>query len=212
MNTRMVVRRAVAASLTVLALAVLEGCGSDRSDESSETSPAAATRTYIGTAQGTPAFVAVVVDGTRALAYVCDGVPANPVGTVPSIQAWFNGPSDGKTVNVKQPAGQLQLRLTDAGMTGSVTLADGREVPLTGRVVAGDAGLYRAEAEGSGSRAVAGWILAADGQQRGGVGGEGSFTRLAGTRVLDLAQPTFSVQGLATARIAKVGITPIPIP
>ncbi len=212
MNTPMVVRRAVAASLTVLALAVLEGCGSDRPDESSGPSPGAATRTYVGTAQGTPAFVAVVVDGTRALAYVCDGVPADPVGTVPSVQAWFNGPSDGKTVSVKQPAGQLQLRLTDAEMTGTVTLADGREIPLTGRAVAGDAGLYRAEAEGSGSKAVAGWILAADGQQRGGVGGEGSFTKLSGTRVLDLAQPTFSPQGLATARIAKVGITPIPIP
>lgn len=212
MNTPMVVRRAVTAPLVVLALAVLAGCGSDRSDESSGASPGAAPRTYVGTAQGTAAFVAVVVDGTRALAYVCDGVPANPVGTVPSVQAWFNVPSDGKTVNVKQPDAQLQLRLTDADMTGTVTLADGRQVPVTGRVVAGDAGLYRAEAEGSGSKAVAGWILAADGQQRGGVGGEGSFTKLSGTRVLDLAQPTFNLQGLATARIAKVGITPIPIP
>jgi hypothetical protein len=156
--------------------------------------------------------VAVVVDGTRALAYVCDGVPANPTGTVPSVQAWFNGPSDGKTMDVKQPAGRLQLRLTDAEMTGTVTLTDGRDVPVTGRLVTGDAGLYRAEAEGSGSKAVAGWILAADGQQRGGVGGEGSLTKLSGTRVLDLAQPNFSLQGLATSRIAKVGITPIPIP
>jgi hypothetical protein len=211
MNTPMVLRRAAGASLIVLSL-VLAGCGSDRPDASSGASPGAGTRTYVGTAQGTAAFVAVVVDGTRAFAYVCDGVPADPVGTVPSVQAWFNGPSDGKTVNVKQPAGQLQLRLTDAGMTGTVTLTDGREVPLAGRAVAGDAGLYRAEAEGSGGKAVAGWILAADGQQRGGVGGEGSFTKLSGTRVLDLAQPTFSIQGLATARIAKVGITPIPIP
>lgn len=212
MNTPMVMRRAVTGSLIVLALAVLTGCGSDRSDGSSAGPPAAATRTYVGTAQGTAALVAVVVDGTGVLAYICDGVPANPVGTVPSVQAWFNGRSDAKTVNVKQPAGQLQLRLTDAEMTGTVTLTDGREVPVAGRVVAGDAGLYRAEAEGSGSRAVAGWILAADGQQRGGVGGEGSLARLSGTRVLDLAQPTFSFQGLATARIAKVGITPIPIP
>ena len=156
--------------------------------------------------------MAVVVDGTRALAYICDGVPANPIGTVPSVQTWFNGPSDGKAVNVKQSAGQLQLRLTAAEMTGTVTLTDGREVPVTGRLVTGDAGLYRAEAEGGGGKAVAGWILAADGQQRGGVGGEGSLTRLSGNRVLDLAQPTFSLQGLATSRIAKVGITPIPIP
>jgi hypothetical protein len=77
MNTPIVMRRAVAASLTLLGLTVLSGCGSDRSDESSSAT-AAATRTYVGTAQATAAFVAVVVDGTRALAYVCDGVPANP--------------------------------------------------------------------------------------------------------------------------------------
>lgn len=211
MNTPIVMRRAVAAPLILLALTVLSGCGSDRSDESSSAT-VAATRTYVGTAQGSAAFVAVVVDGTRALAYVCDGVPANPTGTVPSVQAWFNGPSDGKTMDVKQPAGRLQLRLTDAEMTGTATLTDGREVPVTGRLVTGDAGLYRAEAEGSGSKAVAGWILAADGQQRGGVGGEGSLTKLSGARLLDLSQPTFSLQGLATSRVAKVGITPIPIP
>src|SRR3954454_5076027 len=68
MNTPIVMRRAAAASLVALALAVLAGCGSDRSDKSSSASPAATTRTYVGTAQGTPAFVAVVVDGTRALA------------------------------------------------------------------------------------------------------------------------------------------------
>jgi hypothetical protein len=44
------------------------------------------------------------------------------------------------------------------------------------------------------------------------VGGEGSLTKLSGARLLDLAQPTFSLQGLAASRIAKVGITPIPIP
>lgn len=211
MNTPIAMRRAVAASLILLALTLLSGCGSDRSDESSSAT-AAATRTYVGTAQGTAAFVAVVVDGTRALAYVCDGLPANPTGTVPSVQAWFNGPSDGKTMDLKQPAGRLQLRLIDAEMTGTVTLTDGREVTVTGRLVTGDAGLYRAEAEGSGSKAVAGWILAADGQQRGGVGGEGSLSKLSGARLLDLAQPTFSLPGLATSRIAKVGITPIPIP
>jgi hypothetical protein len=212
MNTLIVVRRTVAGSLIALTLALLVGCGSDRSDETSGASPAAATRTYVGTAQGTAAFVAVVVDGSRALAYVCDGLPADPVGTLPTVQTWFNGPSDGGTFNVKQAGGQLQLRLTDTEMTGTVTLSDGREVPVRGRAVAGQAGLYRAEATGSDSKAVAGWILAADGQQRGGVGGEGSLTKLSGTRTLDLAQPTFTLQGLATARIAKVGITPIPIP
>ena len=211
MNNLSRVRRAVARSLLGVALLSFAACGDDGSDETADPAPAAA-RTYVGTAQGTAAFVAVVYDGSRALAYVCDGVPGDPAGTTPTIQAWFNGSSDGAVVNVTQPEAQLALRLTETEMSGTVTLAGGRSLPVTGRSVTGDAGLYRAEASGAGARAVAGWILAADGQQRGGVGGEGSLPKLSGARVLNLSQPTLSLQGLATARIAKVGITPIPIP
>jgi hypothetical protein len=204
--------KAVTRSLIGVALVVLVACGGDSDKDTADPAPAATTRTYVGSAQGTAAFVAVVVDGSRALAYVCDGVPGEPVGTAPTVQAWFNGQSDGTTVNVTQAAGQLQLRLTDTDMSGTLTLADGRAMQVAGRAVSGDAGLYRAEAAGTGAKAVAGWILAADGQQRGGVGGEGSLPKLSATKVLTLSQPTFSLQGLATARIAKVGITPIPIP
>ena len=130
-------------------------------------------------------------------------------------RAWFNGPSDGATVDVQAPAGRLQLQLTDADLSGTLTLPDGRRATVSGRSVAadGDAGLYRAEASGAGGTAVGGWIIAPDGQQRGGVGtANGGTTKSSGARVLSLSQPTFSPQGLATARIAKVGITPIPIP
>ena len=212
MNSLISVRRAAVGSLVALAFSVALGCGSDGAKDTSAPSPAPVARTYVGSAQGSAAFVAVAFDGTRALAYVCDGVPGDPVATPPTVQAWFNGASDGKTVNVTQPAGQLQLRLTDTDMTGTVTLADGRTLQVTGKAASGDAGLYRAESAGNGGTAVAGWILAGDGQQRGGVGGDGTFAKLSGTRVLNLSQPTFTLQGLATARIAKVGITPIPIP
>lgn len=211
MNSLSRTRRTVTTSLIGMALALV-ACGGDGSDDTARPAPATTTRTYVGTAQGTAAFVAVVVDGSRALAYVCDGVPGDPVGTPPTVQAWFNGSSDGTAVDVTQAAGQLHLRLTETDMSGTLTLTGGRALPVTGRAVAGDAGLYRAEATGSGAKAVAGWILAADGQQRGGVGGEGSLASLSGAKVLNLSQPTFSLQGLAAARIAKVGITPIPIP
>ena len=213
MNENIVVRRwGVAAVLAALAVGMLAAC-SDGSNETTAPTTATAVRSYVGTAQGTAALVSVVVDGSRALAYLCDGVPADPTGTAPTIQAWFNGPSDGKAVDVQQPAGRLQLQLTGTDMTGTVTMADGRKLPVSGRAVDGDAGLYRAEAAGADAKAVGGWILAADGQQRGGVGVDsGGTSKISGTRPLNLTQPTFSVQGLATARIAKVGITPIPIP
>jgi hypothetical protein len=215
MNENIGVRRSSVVALVAIALAVvlLGACGSSGSNGTSAPSPSATVRSYVGTAQGTGAFVSVVVDGSRALAYVCDGMPADPAGTPPTIQAWFNGPSDGRAVDVQQPVGRLQLQLTGTDMSGTLTLTDGREVRVSGRMVDGDAGLYRAEAAGAQGKAVAGWILAADGQQRGGVGVEsGETTKISGVRVLTLSQPTFSLQGLATARIAKVGITPIPIP
>ncbi|MCA1702761.1 MAG: hypothetical protein LC808_05615 [Actinobacteria bacterium] len=214
MNEQRFTKRAgVAGVLLALAVVVSAGCSSSGSSKATSTTlGAAVTHSYAGAAEGTAAFVGVVVDGSRALAYVCDGVPADPEGTAPTIQAWFNGPSNGGSVDVTQADNRLELQLTDSTMTGTLTLADGRQIPVTGTVTTGDAGLYRAEASGDGSKAVAGWILAADGQQRGGVGGEGSFAKLSGARTLTLSQPTISLQGLATARIAKVGITPIPIP
>jgi len=213
MKTQSWVHRGGVGALLAVAVAALGGCSSGGSDEAPVGSGAAVIRSYVGTVEGTSAFVAVVVDGSRALAYVCDGVPAEPLGTTPTVQAWFNGASDGSRVDVQQAGGQLELQLTESGMSGSVILADGRAASVTGRLATGDAGLYRAEASGDDGTAVAGWILAADGQQRGGFGGEGAnVPRVSGTRVLNLGQPTFSPQGLARARIERVGITPIPIP
>lgn len=200
----------MAALLLTLALTA---CSSGAVDKAASTSPSSAVRSYVGAAEGTDAFVAVVVDERGALAYVCDGVPRDPVGAPPTVQAWFNGTFDGRVVDVQQPAGRLVLQLTATDMAGTLTLAGGRTVAVSGRVVTGDAGLYRAESSGPDGKAVGGWILASDGQQRGGVGVETTTgTKLSGVRVLNLSQPTFTLQGLASSRIAKVGITPIPIP
>ncbi len=214
MRENIVVRRTAAALLAVVGIAMV-ACDSSESNETTARSTSEKVRSYVGSAQGTDAFVSVVFDGARALAYVCDGVPGDPTGTAPTIQAWFNGSSDGTTVDVQEPAGRLQLQLTDSNMAGTLTLPDGRRVSVSGRSVdaSGDAGLYRAEASGDGGTAVGGWILATDGQQRGGVGmDKGGTTTISGVRMLSLSQPTFSPQGLASARIARVGITPIPIP
>src|SRR5829696_8888503 len=146
MNSFLLGRRAAAAAvLLAFSSLVLAACGSDDSDDSPTVAPAATTRSYVGTAQGTAAFVGVVVDGTRVLAYLCDGKPGDPVGTAPTVQTWWNGTSDGRAVDVQQPAGRLKLTLTDTSMTGTVTFADGRSVPITGQAASGDAGLYRAE-------------------------------------------------------------------
>ena len=200
-------------AVAALAVALLTNCSSGGSERPVAAAPSTTVRSFVGAVQGTAAFVSVVVDGSRALAYICDGVPGDPAGTAPTIQAWFNGASDGATVDVQQASGRVQLLLSATGMTGTVSLADGRRLAVNGQPVSADAGLYRADTAGAEGKGVAGWILAADGQQRGGFGVEsGGAPKISGVRPLTLSQPTFSLQGLATARIAKVGITPIPIP
>jgi len=169
------------------------------------TTTATTSKTYVGTVSGTDAFVSVVVDGSRAMGYVCDGVPGTSP-TPPTIQVWFNGPSDGTTVDVSQPAGRLQLDLTATSMTGTLTLADGRTATVNGTAVTGDAGLYRAASGG----AVAGWILTPNAEQRGGFGLDGGGG--VGLPALTLTQTTINFRNLSNTRIAKVGITPIPIP
>lgn len=210
MRVRLVTRRPIALVVAAYAVAVLAGCSSERADDAQPPTSAVNTHTYVGRVAGSEALIGVVVDGKRVLAYVCDGVPGEPVGTTPTVQTWFNGESTGGEVDVSQPAGrlQLQLQLTDGSMSGAVTLADGRMLSVSGETTTGDAGLYRAETTGPGGPAVSGWILAADGTQRGGVGGSLTI----GTTQLKTTQLTFSFQSLATARISRVGITPIPIP
>jgi hypothetical protein len=209
-------------ALLVTAGALVAGCGSGQpaSPPATTSSPAPAGTSYVGTVAGSNAFVSVVVDGSRAMAYVCDGVPGADIGSAvpPTVQVWFNGTSDGKSVDVSQPQGRLQLQLTGDTLSGTFTRAGGAPAAVTGQLVTGEAGLYRAEASGNGVSVLAGWILAASGEQRGGAGLEGGGGvgleggGGLGVPQLKTTQLQFNFRNLASSRIAKVGITPIPIP
>jgi hypothetical protein len=121
---------------------------------------------YVGAVSGTDAFVAAVTDGERVVAYVCDGVPGEKAATV---QAWFDGASDGRRIDVPGVrGGRLLGRLADDAMSGTVVLPDGRRLSYRMPRARGSAGLYRGEAEG----VLAGWIVAADGRQRGSLIGK----------------------------------------
>jgi hypothetical protein len=171
-------------------------------------------RTYVATVQETAAFAAVVVDGERAMAYVCDGVPGEQDGTVPSIQAWFAGPSDGRTVDLGRPAGgRLQATIDGTTLRGGVILPDGRRFTPEGEGVAGRAGLYRAETQGVDPPGVAGWIVAKGGEQRGG----GTVVGPIGVTRLDLRQANFTFPGAGQTSPALVvskniqGLVPSPL-
>jgi hypothetical protein len=167
-------------------------------------------RSYVGTVAGTSALLSVVVDGKRILGYACDGKPGDGMaGTTPTIQTWFNGPSDGRTVDITRPAGHLQVQLTDTAMTGTLTLADGRPAAVTGTLVTGESGLFRAENDA----AIGGWIRAANGEQRGAIGTKGvDGGGGVGTVLLKPSQTSITFNRLSSTKISQVGITMIPIP
>ena len=187
MNTPMMMRRAATGSLILVVLAVLTRCGSGRSDGSSGAPPAAhphlrRNRTEnggIGRRGRRGDGRARLHLGRRARQPGRDGPVRSGLVT--------DGPTEDRSR--EQPAGQLQLRLTDAEST--VTLTDGREVPVPGRVIVGDPG-----SPGGSWRPTA--------SSAGASTGKGAWQALgdtgAGSRPADL-QP----QGLATARIAGSG-------
>ena len=70
--------------------------------------------------------MAVVVDGAHT-SWPTSATGCRPTrrAPTPTIQGWFNGPSDGQAVDVQQPGGRLQLQLTDTDLTGTLTLPTG---------------------------------------------------------------------------------------
>ncbi len=170
--------------LLCFAAGALAACGDD---DATATSADAAT-TYVGAVPGTPAYVAIAVRGTRVRAYVCDSR---------ELATWFDGTvADGSAALTAADGKRLELTLADRRATGRVTLAPGRTSAFAAVPAEGRAGLYR----GVHKRSVAGWIVLADGTQRGGVGsGPGTFG----------AAPALNAKAIGDGRVA---ITPIPIP
>jgi hypothetical protein len=149
----------------LLLLPVLAACGED--DEPSRGVPdvrstsAGIAGSFVGTLEGTDAFIALVVlDSREALAYVCDGK---------GVSQWFRGMADASTLNVSSDTGQLEAALSHKKASGEVTLADGKTATFSAEPARGASGLYRATGSGSGESLVGGWIVLNDGEQRGSV-------------------------------------------
>jgi hypothetical protein len=125
------------------------------------------TGTWVARVEDTNAYVAVVVgtgDGDRrrpAAVYVCDGA---------ELAGWFSGATRRARLDLSaDTGGAVVARITKPKVTGTVTLADGTRLSFRARRAKGDAGLYRAQDTIDGTEYLGGWIVLADGTQRGAV-------------------------------------------
>jgi lysophospholipase L1-like esterase len=142
---------AIAAAALLLAAAAV-GAPADRSASGaslrSSTRSASLRGTWIGSLEGSRAFVAVVSDGDQIVAYVCDD------GTIGS---WFFGTDDSADhVQLRSPDGSL-LDVTLGDQAAGTFTKDGRSYPFVARST-DKAVLFRADAYAGSTRVLAGWI------------------------------------------------------
>jgi hypothetical protein len=126
----------------------------------------AATKTYLGAVSGTRSLIGIVLDGTQARAYVCDGTPSR----LARLSEWFAGQVRGGRVQANSPdQAQLTVQLTSRSASGALTLPTGRiypftipQVPTTTQV-----GVFEGTTLIAGQRYHAGWLVLPGGDQRG---------------------------------------------
>lgn len=111
----------------------------------------------VGQVQGSRAFVALSLDGTRLRVYVCDGTLKRD----PSISAWFGGTWDGHSP-VTLAAGKRRLRIERVDADGTVRGTLGSRAFVLKRA-AHPAGLF----DGRRGRTRVTWIVHRDGRMRG---------------------------------------------
>lgn len=120
---------------------------------------------FVGTAEGTNAFVSILLGEEEGLAYVCDGEEA--------ISEWFAGP----VTNVKEilfnnsEGAKIMASLTDNSFKGELFLRDGRNFSFNAVVnneVYG--GIYRVIDEKAVEADIkASWIVRSEEDQRGSI-------------------------------------------
>ena len=118
---------------------------------------------FVGTVQGTDAYIAILAGESEAVAYVCNGDE--------KISEWFKGAvSDPTVINLNNDKNaRISAQFTDGSFRGEMTLKTGvthafRATP--GKTV--EAGIYRVMGdEAAADQVEAGWILLSSGEERG---------------------------------------------
>jgi hypothetical protein len=119
-------------------------------------------------AQSPGAFVGIVTSQNKAMVYICDGA---------QLAQWYRGPiqSGGllEAVSNNQQS-RITAQVLSHSIIGTITLQHGQTFAFKATPASGKAGLYRSEHSLDGKNYLGGWIIAANGEQRGAVIGAGS--------------------------------------
>jgi hypothetical protein len=117
-------------------------------------------RTYAARVDGGGASVAIAVQGSEAIAYLCDGrtLEAWLWGTVTGGELLLRGNPDSAENSL------LVGRLANGKVSGAV-LHDDLRLTFAATKVTSPSGLYRATQQVGGARVVAGWVVLSDGTE-----------------------------------------------
>lgn len=181
--------RIALATVAATGLTALAGCGSDDSPTATTTSTSAAASpapaadaqsildsipspfddaprpadTYLGSVDGTNAYIAVVVSGDKAVAFVCDGA---------TTWAWPAGSFDNSRLALADPNGTtVDAQLEGSTVTGTVQI-NGTDHAFTAAPAQTNEGVYRTALDENGQTFTVGWIV----REEGGRGLERSAT------------------------------------
>jgi len=142
--------------LVLLLMLVVSACGA-------QTQPV--TGSFAGRVEGSDAFIGLVRNGDQMMTYYCDGTAE----TTPVLWGWFRGELNGSAFDLTNENGDHLIGEFNAdGASGTITLAGGSALNFLAEPVSQPAGLYRHQETVEGAEAVAGWIVLANGEVRGG--------------------------------------------
>ena len=144
---------------------LLAACG-DRDDDAGG-EPGGESLGFVGTVEGTDAFVSVVVadsdsETDEAIVYICDGEA--------ELREWFRGPVDDPTsFELSNESGAVvTVELVDGTFRGEFAEGDGLVHGFDTVEAIGEAGLYQVDDEEAAADGVwAAWVVDNDGNERG---------------------------------------------
>jgi hypothetical protein len=169
MRDRLRILACIGVGVTLL----LAGCGD--SDDSAATGTDEESLGFVGTVEGTDAFVSVMVadsdtETDEAIVYICDGEA--------ELREWFRGPVDDPTTFqlTNDTDASVTVEFIDGTFRGEFTDATGQAHTFDTVEATSEAGLYEVDdSEATADDVWAAWIVDNDGNERGAFLRSGAF-------------------------------------